>query len=184
MDHFLHGLFGERSLTKVAGIYPVRAAAEAGLEQLRNGAGLTRAQVRLLRPGDVEPSHRDLFGRAAEPESAGLARTLVRTHLLGAVAGAVLGLALFLWLSRADNPLIAGSPAVAFVAIVGFGITFGLMVAGLIALRPDHIMLISQLRSALRANRWVVVAHPVNREQAAQAKAALLATQAEVHSTL
>ena len=73
---------------------------------------------------------------------------------------------------------------IAFIAIVGFSTTFGLMAGGFIALRPDHIFLISQLRSALRENRWVVVAHPVNREQAARAKSLLLQSQAEVHSTL
>jgi len=78
----------------------------------------------------------------------------------------------------------ASSPLLAFIAIVGFSTTFGLMAGGFIALRPDHIFLISQLRSALRENRWVVVAHPVNREQAARAKGLLLQSQAEVHSTL
>lgn len=184
MDYVLQGMFGERSLTKVAGIYHHQAAAEAGLEQLRNSAGLERSQVRLLRPQDAKQSHRELFGRAVEPESAGLARTLIQTHVIGGMAGAVVGLGLYLWLSRAAHPFIASSPLLAFIAIVGFATTFGLMAGGFIALRPDHIFLISQLRSALRENRWVIVTHPVNREQAARVKELLVASQAEVHSTL
>lgn len=184
MDYLLQGMFGERSLTKVAGIYHHQAAAEAGLEQLRNAAGLERSQVRLLRPQDAQQSNRELFGRAVEPESAGLARTLVQTHVVGGLAGVVFGVGLYLWLARAAHPFITSSPLLAFIAIVGFSTTFGLMAGGFIALRPDHIFLISQLRSALRENRWVVVAHPVNREQAARAKGLLLQSQAEVHSTL
>lgn len=184
MDYLLQGMFGERSLTKVAGIYHRQADAEASLEQLRNSAGLEGPQVRLLGPQDASESHRDLFGTAIEPESAGLARTLVQTHVVGGMAGAALGLAIFLWLSRAGHAFIASSPLLAFLAIVGFATVFGLLAAGLIALRPDHILLISELRSALRAKRWVVVAHPVNREQTARIKELLRATQAEVRSTL
>ncbi|AVO40436.1 hypothetical protein [Simplicispira suum] len=183
MDYLLQGMFGERSLTKVAGIFLLRAQAESALEQLRNRAGLDGSQVRLLRPEDADTSHGELFGRAVEPESEGVARTLVQTHVVGGFAGAVLGVALFLWLSRADNPLVASSPVVAFVAIVGFGITFGLLAAGLLALRPDHILLISRLRTALRENRWAVVVHPVNRAQTAKAKQVLEEVQAEVVST-
>ncbi|MCB1979541.1 MAG: hypothetical protein M9919_05035 [Burkholderiaceae bacterium] len=184
MDYLLQGMFGERSLTKVAGIFRQRAQAEASLEQLRFSAGLERSQLRLLRPEDADAARSELFGRAVEPESAGLARTLVQTHVVGGFAGAVLGLALFYWLARADNPLITSSPVVAFIAIVGFSITFGLLAAGLLALRPDHVLLISRVRSALRENRWAVVVHPVNRAQTAKAKEVLEAGQAEVVSTV
>lgn len=184
MAYFLQGLFGERSLTKVAGFFNQRAQAEAVMEQLRNEAGLDKTQVRLLRPQDAIASNRELFGHTVEPESAGVARTLVQTHLVGGLAGAMLGLALFMWLSRAGNPLLASIPVIGFVVIVGFGITFGLLAAGLIALRPDHIMLTSQLRAALNENRWVLIAHPVNSDQVANVKRLLEASTAEVHSTM
>lgn len=184
MDHLLQSMWGERSPTRVVGVYQKQASAEAVLERLRNSAGLGRAQVRLLRPQDASPSHRDLFGQSVEPESAGQARTLVRTHVLGGLAGGGLGVALYLWLAASDHPLIASSPLLAFVVIVGLAIAFGLLAGGLLALRPDHILLINQLRSALRENRWVVVAHPLDRAQTAKVKEVLKSTHAEVHSTL
>ena len=56
------------------------------------------------------------------------------------------------------------------IAIVGFGCVFGLLLGGLLALRPDHVLLISNLRKALNAGSWAVVVHPVG---ATQVQAAL-----------
>lgn len=49
-------------------------------------------------------------------------------------------------------------------------------------MRPDHIRLITRVRSALRHDHWAVVAHPTTPEQAAQVKAVLHGS-AEVVST-
>lgn len=184
MESLLHGMFGEHSLTKVAGVFSQQAAAEAALEQLRNSAGLQRTQVRLLRPEDAEGPYRELFGRTPEAHPTGIERILVHTHILGALTGAALGLALYMWLSRASNAMVSGSPLVTFVAIVGFGITFGLLVAGLLAWRPDHVMLISRLRTALLNKRWVILVQPANRSERARAKQVLLDSNAEVLSTV
>lgn len=184
MAYLLQGLFGQWSLSKVAGVFSQQAQAETAMEALRNEAGLSKTQVRLLCPQDANDSHRELFGRTAQTAPAAARRILVHTHLAGGLAGALTGLALFLWLDRASNPLVTNSPSVAFVAIVGFGMTFGLMAAGLVALRPDHIVLISQVRTALKANRWVVIADPVNGEETAKVKRVLEASPGEVRSSV
>ena len=51
-------------------------------------------------------------------------------------------------------------------------------------MRPDHIRLITRVRSALRHDHWAVVAHPTTPEQAAKVKAVLHGSAAEVVSTL
>ena len=56
--------------------------------------------------------------------------------------------------------MIASSPLLALIALVGFGTTFGLLAGGLLPMRPDHIRLITRVRSALRHDHWAVVAHP------------------------
>jgi hypothetical protein len=56
------------------------------------------------------------------------------------------------------------------------GTFFGMLLAGLVSLRPDHGIVVGQLRSALRRGRWAVVAHPSSE---AHARAALAAFRAE-----
>lgn len=184
MSYFLQGLFGERSLTKVAGLFAQKSQAESSMEQVLRSGGLNAAQVRLLGPQDAHTARREWLGRAMEPESAGIARTFLQTHLVGGMAGAVAGLALYLWFYRAGHPMIASSPAVAFIAIVGFAATFGLLLGGLLTMRPDHVRLITRVRSALRHNQYAVVAHPINSEQTERVRQVLEKSAAEVVTTL
>ncbi|SFE03316.1 hypothetical protein [Paracidovorax konjaci] len=166
MDHLMQGMFGERSLTKVAGIYTERDQAEAMVGRALRLPGMQRTQVRLLGPQDARASRRDLFGRQLEPEQAGIWRTIVRSHVVTGLAGAVAGVLFHAWLLRGGQPMVASSPLLAFIAIVGFATTFGLLFGGLVSLRPDHIRLISHVRSALRAGHWAVVVHPTDSHQA------------------
>lgn len=184
MSYVLQGLFGERSLTKVAGLFAQKSQAESTMEQVMRSGGLSAAQVRLLGPQDARMARREMFGRAVEPESSGIARTLVQTHLVGGMAGAVAGLALYVWFFRGGHPMIISSPVVSFIAIVGFATTFGLMAGGLLSLRPDHVRLITRVRSALRHNQWAVVAHPIDSEQTARVRQVLEKNAAEVVTTL
>lgn len=185
MDHLLQGMFGEKSLTKVAGIYTERDQADAMVGRALRLPGMQRTQVRLLGPQDARASRCDLVARSLEPEQAGIFRTLVRSHLVTGIAGAVVGVLFYAWLLRGGQPMVAGSPLLAFVAIVGFATTFGLMAGGLVTLRPDHIRLISQVRSSLRAGYWAVVIHPTDSHQALVSQDLLQGSGAEkVISTL
>jgi hypothetical protein len=184
MSYLLQGLFGERSLTKVAGLFAQQSQAESSLDQVIRTGGLNAAQVRLLGPQDARMVRRELFGRAMEPESAGIARTFLQSHLVGGMAGAVAGLALYYWFYRGGHPMIASSPLVAFIAIVGFATTFGLLAGGLLTLRPDHVRWITHVRSALRHNQWAVVAHPINPQQTERVRQVLEQNAAEVVTTL
>ena len=184
MDTLFHGLFGERSLTKVAGLYVDQTRAESALAQVLRTAGLQAGQVRLLGPQHAKTPRREIFARSMEPEPAGIARTVFQTHAVCGAAGAVLGLALYAWFYRAAHPMIMSSPLVSFIAIVGFATTFGMLFAGLLSMRPDHIRMITKVRSALRHNRWAVVAHPVNSQQAQRVKDVLQTEATEVIETL
>lgn len=184
MSYLLQGLFGERSLTKVVGLFAQKSQAESSMTQVLSAGGLQAGQVRLLGPQDAKAPHRELFSQAMEPETQGIARTVFQTHVVGAMAGAAAGLGLFAWLYRAGHPMIVSSPMLAFIALVGFGTTFGMLAGGLLAMRPDHIRLITRVRSALRHEHWAVVTHPTTPEQAARVKAVLHDSAAEVVSTL
>ncbi|BFO56634.1 MULTISPECIES: hypothetical protein [Comamonadaceae] len=166
MDHLLQGMFGERSLAKVAGIFGDKPPAEALVGRLLRLPDMRPGQVRLLGPQDARASRRDLFGRKPEPEQSGIFRTLLRSHLPAGLAGAVAGLLFYEWLLRSGHPMVAGNPLPAFIGTVGFAIVLGLLLGRLAPLRPDHARLISQVRSALRAGHWAVVVHPADSCQA------------------
>lgn len=179
----LHMMFGEKSLTKVAGLFGQRAQAESAMARLSETVGLQTGQVRLLGPDDARAPHRDLFGRKLEPEQRGMFRTLLRAHLATAIIGAVLGVLVFWWFYR-TQPAVASSPVLAFIAIVFFAIVLAMIIGGLITIRPDHVQLISHVRRALRDNRWAVVVHPVDSTQTEAAKSLLQGAGAEVISSL
>lgn len=165
--------FGERSLTKVAGIFSSRQVAEGAARDLLGASALTESQVRVLSPLDGQAPRQDVLGRAVEPDSPGIARTLVRAHvsmgLLGMLAGAVLYGVLY----ALGNVALRSTPGMAFVALTGFGTTFGLIVGGALSLRPDHGRVISVVRRGLQSGRWAVVAHPLGADQVHQAVASL-----------
>ncbi len=158
-------LFGERSLTKVAGLFVDRASAETAASQLLDGAGFAPTQVRLLGPEVGNLKDRDLLARQVEPEQHGIWRTILRAHLTMGLLGFVAGTLLFAgwWLS--GDAAIRTTPGMAWVSMAGFGATFGLLLGGLLSMRPDHGRVISRVRRALRLGRWAVVVHPVSAEQ-------------------
>lgn len=158
-------LFGERSLTNVAALYGDRQVAQAAAERLVRTAGLQQAQVRLLSPSDARVARQEIFGRALEPEQRGIWHTLLRTHAVGGVLGFALGLLVYWAFVSGNNAAVLASPRISFTAIVFLATAFGLMVGGFVALRPDRIALITNVRRALRSGSWAVVVHPLDDDE-------------------
>jgi len=71
------------------------------------------------------------------------------------------------------NPALQGTSGLGWVVFAGFGIMFGLILGGLLALRPDHGRVIHLVRRALQIGKWAVVAHPRDASQTHQAVASL-----------
>lgn len=165
MDYLLQGMFGEKSLTKVVALFPDQAGAEAMIGRLLRLPGMEPSQVRLLSRQDLRTHRADLFGRKMEPEQRGIFHTAFRAHLVTGFAGFALGLVLYAYLMSTGHPMMTSSPLLAFIAIVGFATTFGLLVGGLITIRPDHVRVIAKTRSALRAGQWALVVHPTDSHQ-------------------
>ncbi len=184
MEYLLQARFGAKSLSKVAGLFAREADADIAVRRLLRLPGMEPGQVRRLGPEDANLRNCDLLSRALEPAQQGILRTLVRTHAIAGFAGAALGLAVFCYLIATDQPAVLSRPLLAFIAIVGFGTTLGLMLGWLASLRPDHIWVISRVRSALRARQWVVVAHTTDAHQTALAQDLLNSSEADVVRTL
>lgn len=165
MKHWYEAIFGERSLTKVAGLFGSRSEAEGAALHLLQGAGMGDSQVRLLGPGAGSPAHSDMLAKEMEPEDAGIWRTIIRAHVTMGLIGAFAGTVLYLGLLATGTPLLRSTMLMSWVAMAGFGGTFGLLIGGLLSLRPDQGRLINRVRRALQQGMWAVVAHPIGSEQ-------------------
>jgi len=158
-------IFGERSLTKVAGLFMNRSGAEDAAQQVKHMAGLDDAQVNLVGPPDGTTLNSPAFSSKLEPEQAGIWRTLVRAHLVSGAAGVAAGILLYLGFIVAGNAAVVSTAGMSLAVFVFFGGVLGLLVGGLLTARPDHILVITSVRRAIRKGRWAVVIHPVTQSQ-------------------
>ena len=181
---FKHLIFGEQSLTKVAGIYATAQAAEAARARVLQGGAWVDGQIVLLTPADAKMSRRGIMSQKMEPESRGIGRTILRAHLFTAFVGIAVGVGAWGLLVYVGNRLIGGSPGLSFIAFAFFGTVFGLMLGGLISLRPDHARLITVVRSALRSGQWAAVVHPFDEKQAEEAVDLLRTGSLQIERTL
>jgi hypothetical protein len=168
-----HVVFGERSLTKVAGLFMNRSRAEDAAQQVKRTVGLDDAQVSLVGPPDGDALSSPAFSSKLEPEQAGIWRTLVRAHVVSGLAGAGAGLLIYLGFIVASSTAVISTPGMSLVAMVFLGGLAGLLVGGLLTLRPDHYQVIATVRRAIRKGHWAVVIHPITQVQIDQAIATL-----------
>ena len=171
-------VFGEQSFSKIAAVYPDAGTARAAAGEVRQRFGLAETQVRLVTPDEVHPGHR------IEPESRGIMRTAIKAHITFCILGALAGLALFAVLWGMGVPAITASPWMSGIVIVAFLAAAGLLVGGLVTLRPDHDLLILKVMEAIHDGRYAVIVHPVDHAQRRDIRALLERTSGEVIGTL
>lgn len=155
-------LFGEHSLTKVAGLFKTRRDAERVAWELKQNAGLSDGQVNLVGASDGTALNSPTFSRKLEPEQAGIGRTLIRAHVISGLAGVGIGLLVYAGFVAARSNAILSTPGMSLVAMVFLGGLAGLLVGGLLSLRPDHYRVIAVVRRAIREEQWALVIHPVS----------------------
>jgi len=170
--------FGERSLSKVAAVYESEAAAQSAARQVTQLPDIEGRQVQLVRPFDPD------WGRRVEPEGIGIWRTAVRAHVTCTIAGLAIALLAYISLWAAGVTAILSTPAVSLAAMLLFGTMFGLMVGGMITIRPDHDAVVAPVREAVQDGRWSVVVHPNSRSQLADTTRTLGQTGVPIFQTL
>ena len=139
---------------------------------------MRHAKVQVVSPHDPN------LDLKLEPEPAGIWRTVLRTHgKLGAV-GLVLGALTGGVLAAAGVPAFASSPVMATVALGLFGLFGGMLLAGLLSIRPDHEVVITAVRDGTAGGDWAVVAHPTSERDASLAADELKAAGGEVVRSL
>jgi hypothetical protein len=169
---------GELSNSKVAAVFPNEVVALQAGQEVAAALSLGSAQVQVIGPAEHHP------GRILEPESRGIFRTIVIAHVRLGIAGAVIGLLAFAGLYAARLPFIVNSPVAAALVLLFFGGLGGLMLGGLVSLRPDHDRYVEATRDAMDAGKTTVVVHAFSAEQAGRAAEFLRAQGGEVTSTL
>ncbi len=160
-----HMIFGERSLTKIAAVFENRDSAEHAAQQLKQAGMMGETQVKLVGPGDMAGLDSAPLSRKLEPEQAGIWYTLIRAHLFTGVLGALAATLLYLGFIISGNKTFLSTPYMSFWALLFFGTSSGLLLGGLLSLRPDHYRVIAAVRKAVAQGRWAVVSHPVNHQQ-------------------
>lgn len=170
--------FGERSLSKVAAVYETEAAAESAARQVTDLPDIQKRQVQVVRPFDPE------WGRRLEPEGVGIWRTAVRAHVTCSIVGLSLAALVFVVLWTGGVTAIVTTPGMSLVAMLLFGLMFGLMVGGLITIRPDHDVVVAPVRDAVKNGRWSVVVHPSSRTQLVETARTLGQTGVPIFQTL
>jgi hypothetical protein len=171
-------LTGEFSNSKLAAVFASESEARQAAAAVAATLSLGAAQVQVITP--TEPHS----GRKLEPEPRGIWRTIVRAHAKLGLVGAVAGVMTFAALIAADGPFIVNSPVAAALVLLFFGTVAGLLLGGLVALRPDHDRYVLATRDAMDAGKTTVVVHAFSAEQRAQAAEFLRGQGGEVTSTL
>lgn len=160
-----HILFGEQSLTKIAAIFDSRGRAETTALRLRQAAGMSESQIKLVGPQDTAGVVDAPLSRKLEPESSGIWHTILRAHLVTGLIGMALGGVLYLILWMMGNMSVASHPLLMLFVMLFFGTIFGSLLGGLLSLRPDHYRVMAVVRKAIKRGGWAVISHPANHDQ-------------------
>lgn len=166
-------LFGEKATTKLAGFFDTQDQLEKVSSELRRVSGLQNPQLWIVHPHDSE------FDRKLEPETQGVARTAIRSHLILGAVGLVGGLVLWAVLYALGIAAIRSSPYYSGGAILAFSTVAGLLLGGLVTARPDHQVVIQAVEKATREGRWTLVMHPRDDAQCKSAESVLAAANVE-----
>lgn len=146
-------LSGERSASKAALVVADETSARTIAADIQRELGLTDRQVVVMTP------HSRRVGRALEPESRGILNTILVAHYKLGIVGLVAGILVFAILYGFGIEAVTRSPGLAIAVVASFGIVFGLMAGGLVALRPDHDPYLQGVITALEEGQCAVVIH-------------------------
>lgn len=169
---------GELSNSKVAAVFPRAGQAREAARAVAAALQLGEAQVQVIAPADPQAA------RKLQPEARGIWRTIVVAHARLGIVGLVAGGVAFALLHASGVPFIVNSPVASALVLLFFGAIAGLMLGGLVALRPDQDRMVQATRDAQDEGNTTVVVHAFSAEQAKEAGELLRARGGEVTGTL
>lgn len=141
----------EQQPAKVAAIFNNEAEARAAREELINEGNFDAKAVSIVTPGD------DNLSKKIQPESKGIAGTIIKSHGILGVVGLLAGLIAASILVAAGPTFTQASPFGTYFALGFVGLLIGMMLAGGITLRPDHDPLTNKTIQASQQHQWTVI---------------------------
>jgi hypothetical protein len=169
---------GESFPAKVSAEFDNQDEAQAASERVSRHAGIDTGQIRIVEPDDPA------LERKLEPESGGIARSLISLHIMLGVAGLGLGILAALVMIVVGVGIFARNPWYTIMAFSFFGAVAGLLIAGLAALRPDHDRMIATARESAGNGNWLVVVHARDSDEERMARDVLRGISDRVVGTL
>lgn len=171
-------VFGERYLSKAGGVFDSEDEAREVARKIGDQTSVTVEQVEVVDPHDPE------VDRKLEPESTGIAYTLVKSHVTLGILGILAGLGLGLLLVFFGGRIFATSPYYTTIVAAGLGAMGGLILGGLVSIRPDHDPLLLEVQRAAKEGRWAVVVHVRDEDEKHAVEAVLKEHAKEIKETL
>lgn len=169
----------EAKPSKIAGIFANEDLASNARTTLIHDGHFARDAVEVISPTETPAK----AGHKIEPETRAIWRFLKKSHYILGTVGFIVGLILASVLSVSGPAFIQSSPLLTHMAFGIMGIFFGVMLAGLVSLRPDHDPLINKTMEANQHHQWSVVVQASNREEIHKAHDLMEATAISVSET-
>ncbi|MCF7220684.1 hypothetical protein [Marilutibacter chinensis] len=173
-----HAFPGEIHATQVAAVFDDDATALTAARRLQLGLRLGPGQVRVIHPREPVPR------RKLESGTPAVRRTFVRALLTMGIGGALAGAALFVLLHLTGVAMIVSSTMISLLALTFFGAVAGLLIGGLVGLRPDHDAYVRTVLREIRHGRAAVIVHARNSGERDRADAMLTAAGGHTVTTL
>ncbi|HET8807870.1 MAG TPA: hypothetical protein VFM76_05780 [Methylophaga sp.] len=168
----------EQYTAKVAAVFNTEAEARAASEELINEGHFSGAAVNIVTPND------DNLSEKIEPESKGIVQTFMKSHGILGVVGLLAGLIAASILVAAGPVFTQDSPMATYFTLGFVGLFIGMMVAGIITLRPDHDPLIIMVINASQNQQWTVVVQTKDQQATNLAKQILQNKAEAVRETI
>lgn len=154
----------ESKATKVAGFFNDGNSAQSAFDNLLKQHTFDSNALKLIAPHDQH------FGEKVEPEDKNIGKTLLRTHLIYAVFGLVVGVLISSFLLILDLSFMQLYVIETFAAISVICVFIAMLAAGFMSIRPDHDPLINDVRKATQSGKWVVLVHTNEHDKVDTAK--------------
>lgn len=168
----------EQHPAKVAAVFNSEAEANRARQDLINEGKFANRLISVVEPDDSDLS------KKIEPESQGIARTIIKSHGVLGVVGLFAGLIAASILVAAGPTFTQDSPLPTYLALSFFGLLIGLMIAGAVTLRPDHDPLINETIEASQHQQWTVIVQTDDRDATNLAKQILQNKAQSVRETI
>ena len=167
----------ESKPSKLAAVFDDEQKALEAKQTLVNDGHFKQQDIEMIQPKDNHTSEK------IEPESKAIARFITRSHFIFGGIGLLVGLAIASALVASGPMMTQSSPLYTYIALAIVGTFVGMLLAGLVSLRPDHDPLINDTVSAKRHNLWTLIVQTDGRKNLKKAHQLMHPTAVSVTET-